>query len=129
VPDEEIRASYKTMFAAQSAAKMISTTEPGERYEGTYVHYKGNTYRALGCIDDGANPDDVNGTRVLYENTNGRRFYRTVADFTQVVDPCTGETAEAGVHRFQLVVGWANGSPIVMRDGKPIIFVSQWIEP
>lgn len=95
-----------------------------------YVHYKGGIYRTCGHADDGVNPDDPTKTVVVYENSHGRRFYRTVADFTQIVDPRTGEPAKVGIRRFQQVVGWFGGTPIVGNEnGTVSLFVSQWVAP
>jgi hypothetical protein len=97
--------------------------------KGFYVHYKGGIYFVQGLAVN----HDGKPFAVIYESTQGcgdelhrardgviqvvdnrpDASYRSVQEFTERVDPVTGEPWEGGVPRFQRVVGWLRGVPLV----------------
>lgn len=110
---------------------------------GFYVHYKGGVYFVQGTALDGDTHSDDNPL-VVYESVQGcgdafaydpqtdmfpggdpgRAGPRTrsVGQFIERVNPVTGEADFDGVPRFQRVVGWHRGVPLVMVDGRAHMF-------
>lgn len=115
---------------------------------GFYVHYKGPIYFVQSIAINGDTHDDTD-VLVVYETTQGcGESYvidpdkgpvltdpgrpgprtRTVNQFVERVNPVTGEAALDGVPRFQRVVGWSGGVPLVMVDGQVELFKPRYKE-
>lgn len=116
--------------------------------KGYYVHYKGGIYFVHGIATNGDTHDEKDAL-VIYEavahtsaesdGTPKMRF-RRVDDFTRMIDWATGlsdtEAFQKGIvnkgqeiPRFQRVVGWRDGRPLVQdpdgRDARVYVFVPQ----
>lgn len=108
--------------------------------KGFYVHYKGGIYFVQGIAANG-DTHDWNDQLVIYETVDcagepdtvtgtGLMRFRTVDDFTKMIDPVTGadSTSATAISRFQRILGWHRGCPLVKNpDGinPPVVFVSQ----
>lgn len=104
--------------------------------KGFYVHYKGGIYFVTAVLRDG---DDHGSDKqlVCYETVQGCEpgpdhgpRYRTVKDFIEPVDPSNGHLAgvyydaDKHVPRFQRVVDFQGGHPVVMRGKISEVFVT-----
>jgi len=120
--------------------------------KGYFVHYKGGIYFVHGCASNGDTHDD-DDQLVIYEAValeNGiaeggsKMRFRTVEDFIKEIDWRTGlsdeEALAKGVEnrgqeipRFQAIVGWNKGRPLVLdpggRNDLPYTFVPQLDNP
>lgn len=118
----------------------IAANGDSHDWKDQYVIYESTQ----GCGDDVAVYDDGMISHIpVLEASIGARF-RTAEDFTCMVDWATGlsdqEALLKGVHnkgqsipRFQRIVGWKNGRPLVTdpdgRDGRAFAFVPQITNP
>lgn len=116
--------------------------------KGFYVHHKGGIYFVHGLARD-----EFDNTIVVYESTQScgdeivqttiepgvlrvvdtspRSRYRHARNFIELVDPTTGEPCGDGhgIPRFQRVVGWLKGTPLVNdQTRRAIPFVSTYIK-
>jgi len=113
--------------------------------KGFYVHYNGGIYFVLGVAQ---NMGEGGDTLVIYESTHGcgdatecsdnptievatddgptGLRYREIEEFIQLVDCSTGEPDPSGIPRFQRVVGFRGGNPLVTdpdgRDATVFVF-------
>lgn len=113
--------------------------------KGFYVHYKGGVYFVLGVAE---NKDEGGDSLVIYESTQGcgdevqstrnptvdiaidegptGLRYRKIDEFLQLVESVNGEPDPSGIPRFQRVVGWKQGIPLVTdpdgRDATVYVF-------